>query len=330
MSTVPARVAADADNAMNSLREMAAVAQPPAEPTPPAEPAPAANDPPPPAPPAPAATPVDVTAELQRMNRTIESLTGRLSASDQRNAQLLRELEQSRTAPPAPPAPPPSLITSQDVEDYGQPMIDLIMRALRQEHGPKLEQLATRVAGLEGRIGKLGENVTATTEQVQQRAWNGYLAELTRRVPAWETINNEDGFLDWLEKVDTFSGQKRIVLLQNAHNAMDVSRVAEFFAAYKPDSVVAPAAPAATTPPAQPAPPAAPAPIVDPATLAAPSTQAPAPAPSQPPTGRLWKQSEVDTLYERKNKGLITPSEFERQEREYLSALAEGRVVANA
>lgn len=329
---VPARVAADAENAMNSIRELAASAQP----TPPA---PAANEPPapevvPPVPaPQPTAAPVDLGAELARVNRQLGTLAGRLEAAELDRGRLQRELEQVRTAPPAPqpPAPPPSsLISAKDREEFGEDLIDLIGRAVRQEVGGKLDQIGTRLSGLEGRIGKAEQTVTGTVQTNEQRAWAAYLQALTQRIPTWQQVNAEQGFLDWLEKVDTFSRKKLLDLLTDAHNAMDLEAVVSFFTAYKPELASAPAAPAAPQAPAQPAAPAAPAPLVDPATLAAPATQAPAPAPSQPATGRLWKQSEVDALFERKNKGLITPTEFAALEADYLKALAEGRVVANA
>ena len=332
---VPARVAADAENAMNSIRELANAAQPPA-PAANEPPAPPANEPPAPqpTPPAPAATPVDLGAELARVNRQLGSLAGRLEQSELERNRLLRELEQSRQAPPAPaqpPAPPQSLISQKEREEFGEELIDLITRVVRQEAGAKIDQLGTRIAGLEGRIGKAEQNVTQTVETQAQREWKNYLAALKARVPTWEAVNQEQGFLDWLEKVDTFSGKKLLDLLVEAHNEMNLERVVSFFVTYKPELGNAPPAAAANpnTPP-QPAAPAAPAPFVDPATLAAPATQAPAPAPSQQPTGRIWKQSEVDSMYERRNKGLLNEADFKREEANYLDALANGRVVANA
>ena len=262
------------------------------------------------------------------------SLQGRLEASELERQRLQRQIEERAATPPqppTPPAPPPSLVTAKDREDFGDDLIDLVGRIFQQSIGPKLDQLGTRMAGLEGRIGKVEQTATAATNTAVKSAWDNYLDALTRRLPSWQQVNEDPAFLDWLEIPDTFSGKKRHELMLEAHQAMNVERVVSFFLAYKPDlGTAAPAAPAAAPTNPQPAAPAVPAPMVDPATLAAPATQAPAPAPSQPPTGRLWKQSEVDELFERKNKGLIKESDFKAQEADYIKALSEGRVVANA
>ncbi|MCJ7409500.1 hypothetical protein LPQ06_28285, partial [Klebsiella pneumoniae] len=118
-------------------------------------------------------------------------------------------------------------------------------------------------------------------------------------------------------------GKTRKELLLDAHNQADAEKVVHIFRLYQRET--GSSAPAAPTP--APQNPVA-APPVDPNSLVAPDTAAPPPPPSGQPTGRVWKQSEVDRLYDDKAKGRITEQRFRELEKDYLRALAEGRVVA--
>lgn len=328
MTNVPARVRQDADAAMGTLAELAAAVTPPA---PAPAPAPAPQGPPAPAPapaPAPVATPVpDLNAIVQRQQAQLDSVLGRQQQLIDANAALQRDLAAARAQPAPAPAPAPATSytpTATEVKEYGEDLIDLITRIATGVAVARGAEMSTRVAQLEGRIG----NVQQTAQQVQQTneqlAFNRYLAELDTLIPGWRPVNDDPAFLQWLQEKDGFSGKAKQELLASAHEALDAGRVAAIFSAYKPELRTAPpAAPAPQTPPA------APSPHIDPATLAAPPTAPAAPPPAQPPTGRIWKQSEVDKLYDDKQKGRISQQLFEQEERDYMKALSEGRVIVD-
>ena len=326
-SSVPARVAAEAERAEKEAREgLAALAAVAAQPPAPQEQPPAPQEQPP-APLAPVQPVPDVNQLLARQQAQLESLMGRQQQLIDQNAALARELATARTqpAPTAPAAPAASYApTATEVKEYGEDLIDLITRIATGVAVARGAEMSTRIAQLEGRIG----NVQQTTQQVQQTAqemaFGRYMAALDASIPGWKTVNDDPAFLTWLAEKDGFSGKTRHDLLAAAHEALDAERVAAIFTAYKPDlRTASPAAPAPQTPPA----PAAP--HIDPATLAAPPTAPAAPPPATPPAGRLWKQSEVDKLYEDKQKGRISAQLFEAEEREYMKALSEGRVIAD-
>lgn len=324
MSTpIPARVAAEAAQAEQDLAALAAAAQPPA-PAPP-EPAPPA----PPAPPqAPTAAPVpDTSLELRRLSQQLATMQGRLDASEQDRILLRTQLQQAQAAPPAPPtppAPPASLLTEKERSEYGEEFIDVVTRILKQTLGTQLTDLGTRIAGLEGRIGSTLQQVKAVQQETREQVIARYENSLNTKIPGWEQVNVDPQFLDWLENVDTLTGKKYMDLLADAHERADANRVIHIFRLYKPD--LGTGTPAAT--PAPPAPPAPPTGHIDPNSVIAPATSPAAPAPANPPAARVWTMGEVDKLYEDKEKGRITPSEFVKLEREYLTALAEGRVAA--
>ena len=314
-----ARVTAEAEAAQSHLAELAAAAAPPAPPANDPPPAPPAADPPP-APPQPQAAPVNYDQMMARMQQQLDSATGRLTSLDEENRRLRAEIAQK----PTPPAPPPAkLVTEKDIEEYGADLIGLIGRVIKQEIGTQLSDLSTKQAQFEGRLGNTLQRVEQVQSTTQATVQERYEQQLNTLVPGWQEVNNEPGFLDWLENVDKLSGKSYMDLLQSAHRSADAQRVAHIFALYKPELSKAPAG---ANPPAPPQP--QPSSHIDPASLAAPPTMPSAPAPSAPPPGRIWTQAEVDKMYSDHDKGKMDDKTFQTQEAEYMKALREGRVVA--
>ena len=127
-SSVPARVAAEAERAEKEAREgLAALAAVAAQPPAPQEQPPAPQEQPP-APPAPVQPVPDVNQLLARQQAQLESLMGRQQQLIDQNSALARELAAARTqpAPAAPAAPAASYTpTATEVKEYGEDLIDL-------------------------------------------------------------------------------------------------------------------------------------------------------------------------------------------------------------
>lgn len=326
MSTVPARVAADAKAADESLQSLAAAAA-----TPP-EPAPTEQAPEPPESPQAPVTPVpDLAAELRRMQHLQQTTEGRLAQIQAQNEALLRQQQERVAAPaPAPAAPPPApLITDKDREDYGDDMLDLINRAARQLVAPiqqELKELRAQLAGMEGKVGKVAQTAETVAASAEQQAFDAYIRSLDNLIPGWQAVNEDPAFVDWLKNIDETSGRTLQQLLEDAHNRANAKRVAHIFKLYKPDLGTSPAA---TPAPAAPQAPTAPQ-TVDPASLAAPNTSKASVPATTPQPGKVWTQQEVDALYVGKQKGLISQADFATREADYFKALAEGRVAVTA
>lgn len=326
MSSVPAQVAADAAKADEMLKamaegrdptqqepqqEQAAEPQQEAEAEAPREEAPKST-----------ADPVfDQSKELARLQQALNTAVGRLEHATAQNSTLVKQMEELKeqvNTRQAEPEPPPSLVTDQDIQDYGSDLIDMVTRVVKQQYETRLKDVQERLSVLEGRVGRVDESVRGTSAAVKQTAAERYEAKLTELLPNWESVNEEPELLDWLEKSDNLSGIKYRELLGDAHNAMDAKRVVSIFTLYLQQT--GRNAPSRSGTPAEKK-----APKIDPATLAAPNT---ASAPSSPTgkTGKMWTQEEVNKLYADKVAGRITQQVFAKREQEYLEALAEGRV----
>ena len=86
----------------------------------------------------------------------------------------------------------------------------------------------------------LNSNVLPTVQNVArqqtQSATDNFWAELNRRVPNWQQINNDQDFQNWLLQLDPLTGQTRQTFLEAAQKALDVNRVVAFFDAFAPQT----------------------------------------------------------------------------------------------
>lgn len=114
------------------------------------------------------------------------------------------------------------LLTEQEEADYGEEMLTVVGKRAREEITPEVETLKQRLERLEGRVEGVG-NVMARTEQ--QKMYDG----LNGQVPNWQQINVDQGFKDWLQLSDPYSGRRRHDMLMEAFSRHDTARVVQFF-----------------------------------------------------------------------------------------------------
>ncbi|MBA1993630.1 hypothetical protein, partial [Escherichia coli] len=80
--------------------------------------------------------------------------------------------------------PHEKLITTQDVDNYGTELIDVVQRAAREAVAPELDVLRNENSELKKRV--------ITTDKRTLRE------TLTQQVPNWTEINRSPEFLHWL------------------------------------------------------------------------------------------------------------------------------------
>jgi len=324
---VPARVAADAQQADADLAQLAASLQaasndgatPPA-PTNEVPPAPAAAPAPAPTP-APPVEPVN-DEYLRRMQAQIDSLQGRHEATLQEKARLEAQLQLATATPPAAPPPAANLITERDETEFGTETLDMVRRAVADETRELREEVArlrTQLSGMEGRFAKTAETTQFVAAQQQRTTEERFYDTLGQRMPGWEAVNVDPAFDRWLDGIDPIAGAKYGKLLADAYKALDAGRVIAIFTRYKPE--LANGNPPAAATPATPK-----SPSVDPTSQLAPATTGATTPPSSSGQGRIFDSSEYDKMCDDFQKKRITKETFAAFEREYFAAVAEGRV----
>lgn len=207
--------------------------------------------------------------EVRQMRQQIQDLQSRLEAQPQ---QLLQE------------AAPSNL-----VEKYGEEFVEDIRKLIPQQ---------------DDRLVREVEEVKRTAQQI---TYEKFLSKLTEMVPGWERQNTDQGFLSWLGEVDQFAGRTRGDLLNEAHDRLDVSRVAAIFSAYNGNNNQSKEQQLRKTLETQ----------------VAPSTTK---ATVAPPGKKIWQQAEVAKFYEDYRKGRISEADAARVEQDIFAAQAEGRL----
>jgi hypothetical protein len=286
----PADPAPDAKpNGADTIVISDAPINPPKEPVAP----PAQQAAPTPTPTPPAQTPPADDGMVPR--NEFNAMKGRFDQAQKNNVRLSEEITNLRTLitqlssqpAPAPAATPPelqaqSLLTPQEIQDYGADFLDVVGKKAREIAGAE-------IAGLKKQIEELTNGVRATAQVSAQTARDNLFAKLTEEVPDWQTLNTQPEFLAWLGLPDVFSGAIRSELLRQAFDQNNTARVIAFFKGFLTEE-------AATTP-VNPTPP-----TVDPTkvpleSFAAPGRAKSAAAPAAPAEKPIISRTQVTQFY---------------------------------
>jgi len=115
-----------------------------------------------------------------------------------------------------------SYVKPEEVEEFGEPLIDLIRRAAREE-----------VAAKEAEIDALKAKIDAFDSRTSKVVEVDFFEQLGKDVPDWVAINDDKNFHKWLDGYDELTGVRRQEMLSQAEQDRDARRVANFFKAFK-------------------------------------------------------------------------------------------------
>jgi len=210
--------------------------QPPAEP-PAGAPPPEAPETPPAAPPPPQAPPEPAQAKEESLDywkNKFQTLEGKYRAEVPRQASQLREagdriqrLEQTlanmaTTPAQAAESSAKSLVSPEEVEEYGEDFVSMIRRVAQEEAGRAVQTVAPRIDEVRGEL----------QQNRAQTAIDRVYAQLDGSVENWRVINRSPEFLEWLDQEDPFAGDTRKTLLRKAFDRKDGPRVLAFFTGF--------------------------------------------------------------------------------------------------
>lgn len=205
--------------------------------------------------------------------------------------QILEEqIEEMKNAKPA-----EVLVKPEEIEQYGEGLIDVARRVAREELASK----DAVIAKLQSEINSI-KSVTTTVVS------DTFFKSLTELVPDWESLNADENFLKWLDEIDELTGETRQQLLGKAESQRDPVRAAKFFNLYKKASQSW-AANSQTSLEQQ---------IVPPANQPS----------ASPPAKKIWTRGEIAGFYERVRRGMVSDSDAIAIEADITAATIEGRI----
>jgi hypothetical protein len=147
--------------------------------------------------------------DIRSMSEQIASMQN-VMASMQRPAETPAELR------------PQSLLTPEEVTEYGSEFLDVVARRAKEELNPEVASLRQKLTNLERQL-------ASTAEQNTMRGRFELEATLDQRVPHWRDINVMPEFHAWLALPDTYSGAIRHDLLKAAYAQNNAPRTISFF-----------------------------------------------------------------------------------------------------
>ena len=224
-------------------------------------------------------------AEVPRLHAALKERDGKLNS-------LTEEVEALKAAISNPRE---SLIKPEEVNEFGEPLVDLIRRAARDE-----------MAAKEAEIAQLKREVASVKTSTVENKEVSFFDKLAASVPDWMAINDDPDFHAWLGEVDDLTGAQRQEILSAAEEKRDADRVARFFKAFKKVQEKQSAA----------------------ATASLDSQVAPAASRADdPPKGKkIWTRAEIADFYARDRRGELTEEQSAAIDKEVQAAIRERRV----
>ena len=224
-------------------------------------------------------------AEVPRMAASNKELTSRLQSIE-------RELEKVKTFKAVTKDP---LIKPEEIQEYGEPLVDLIRRAAREE-----------VSAKDAEIESLKSTLERFEASTTKNAEIDFYERLRTAVPDWEELNRDKDFLQWLSEYDELSGNQRQDSLDEAVRNNDALRASRFFNKWK-DISTKQAATVSRNLESQ---------IVPSSTRVS----------STPAGKKIWNRSEIADFYMKARKGSITDKDMVAIEADIHAAQLENRI----
>jgi len=152
-------------------------------------------------------------AEVPRLHAEVE----RLKREAEEAKRIADHYAEQLKAVPAPP-----LVKPEEVEHFGEGMVDMVRRAAREELASRDKLIET----LQAKVSQLATGVETTVKL-------GFFETLAKAHPDWGTINDDTTFHKFCGEIEPLSGRTYQDLLNAAQNAADGERASAVFTAFK-------------------------------------------------------------------------------------------------
>jgi hypothetical protein len=153
----------------------------------------------------------------KRAENDIHAMSNQLASMQS----LIASMQKPQTETPA-ELRPQSLLTPEEVSEYGSEFLGVVARKAKEELHPEVAALRQKLTNLE-------KQLSTSSEQQSARARFELEASLDQRIPHWRDVNVMPEFHAWLALPDMYSGAIRHELLRAAYAQNNTPRVLAFF-----------------------------------------------------------------------------------------------------
>lgn len=150
-------------------------------------------------------------AEVPRLHQELKAVRGQF---EQVNS-LYAELQSKADAKPA--ETPRGHVTDEDIETYGEELIDLQRRIVREAS-----------ESFQGEIDKLRAENSYLQSQMGQVTTNSFDMRLNSAIPDFQIVNADPAWIEWLDGYDPMLRAPRRVAAQTAFDNQDIDAIASY------------------------------------------------------------------------------------------------------
>ena len=164
-------------------------------------------------------------------NSQVPALQQQVQTLTESVAQLTQQLK-TKEAPPPESAPEADLVTSKDVEAFGEDLVDLARRIAKDEFGKRESKYIKQIEALQGQLaeakGQVGEVVESTAKSANER----FFETLDARLPGWDKVQATAECQEWLGTRIPGTAATWDLALKEAAGRRDVQTALEVFDAF--------------------------------------------------------------------------------------------------
>lgn len=247
-------------------------------------------------------------AEVPRLHKNLKAANDRIHELE---SSLASAGKPAQATDGQPDPSDPLIIPAELREALGEDAVKAIERVFAKQD-----------ARIESKLKPVQEKVEATAtvskevaERQAQAAQQAFLAELTRRVPDWQQIDELEDWHHYLAAIDPIARKQRQELLMGAYQAGDIDAVQAIFEAFKVHAGIRATAPAPSAEPTR---------AERLARQVTPTSAAS--APSRSPEKKIWTKPEIVEFYKQVALGKIPAAKVVEIETDIMAAQSEGRI----
>jgi hypothetical protein len=161
-------------------------------------------------------------AEVPQLHAQVRTLTESVQA-------LTKKLEEQ---PAKSTDKSTKLVTKEDVDAFGEDLVDMARRVAREEFGDREEAYQQKIAELKQELQQARGEVGQVVEDNAQQARVRFFKDLDAAVPKWSEVQQTQECQEWLASRMPGSRATWDQALKAAANDLDVETVAEIFGSF--------------------------------------------------------------------------------------------------
>ncbi len=172
----------------------------------------------------------------RRLQQDLQSMSSRLD-----EMQRLLSTMQSAPAPaPASPFAAEQLLTPEEQEEWKE-MLPVVEKRFRELSAPVEHRLAQEIEVLKQQVENQHTTAVRNARDRLHNTLNTHPVLGLQNDLSWQALNNDDGFVEWVQYLDPLSGRKRQAMLKEAYDLNDAGRMVAIFEAYLRERGLTPA-----------------------------------------------------------------------------------------